>query len=531
MEKQGDSNSNNKQRKIKGQISFSGGGGGNIGGIVLWGGALAVAGLAAAFAVKRGGGRRSPRTTKKDDLAGQGLRLVLRNSSPTFQSNPCCTSNGSTTKLVAKKISSCEADSTKSLILVEKTSNCSDDNVISGNQEEEDLREDEIKSCKNHTMIEEFSFPMPDHPSSQLTESRIEDDLADKFPLLEEEKEVDVLNESTDKTLSIHSASAEEPQKNDLADKFPLMDEEEEVDVLNASTDKSLSIQSASAEEEQRNDINDKAIKEIRLAERIEAWKEEEPFDNGLKTSEYLTSEIHSVEKEGCGDDNDDVDLNIAESIEEPLYASKIDSNKTSSEHSMGEGDKETVKESMLIENIKILEKDAENYGVSNMSTKMTSVKHLVEEDDDEEEEDEDEEDIVEKAEENSEETESTSAGSNAEEIWPEEAIEALSQELKNSLQYSLAKTAEDQTISSEDCSSNFDNRKTSKLKNCIDDYQTAQTPTLLKKEESEFAMANDQPKSVTNWTNLNWVRHMLLLALMVVVFFFTHHSAIYLFP
>ncbi|XP_021643416.2 uncharacterized protein LOC110637549 isoform X2 [Hevea brasiliensis] len=91
-----------EQGKRKAQIVS--GSGGDIGGLVVWGGALAFAGLAAAFALHKGrrrGANEMSSRRQKEDQTSQGLR---------------CASNGST-KMVATPIDSSEFVSTESLIL------------------------------------------------------------------------------------------------------------------------------------------------------------------------------------------------------------------------------------------------------------------------------------------------------------------------------------------------------------------------------------------------------------------------------
>ncbi|KAF2304718.1 hypothetical protein GH714_037691 [Hevea brasiliensis] len=98
-----------EQGKRKAQIVS--GSGGDIGGLVVWGGALAFAGLAAAFAFHKGrrrGANEMSSRRQKEDQTSQGQR---------------CASNGST-KMVATPIDSSKFVCTESLILIyaEKTS-------------------------------------------------------------------------------------------------------------------------------------------------------------------------------------------------------------------------------------------------------------------------------------------------------------------------------------------------------------------------------------------------------------------------
>lgn len=76
-----------KQRKA--QIRSPGGD--HIGGLLVWGGALAFAGLATAFAVHKGKRRDADETSsrrKEEDQTNQGLRFVLQISSLTFLCSP-----------------------------------------------------------------------------------------------------------------------------------------------------------------------------------------------------------------------------------------------------------------------------------------------------------------------------------------------------------------------------------------------------------------------------------------------------------
>lgn len=76
-----------KQGKKKAQISIAGA---NVGGLVMWGGALAVAGLIAAFAVKKSTRRDANKkdSCKKEDKGSEGLRFILQTPASSFHHSP-----------------------------------------------------------------------------------------------------------------------------------------------------------------------------------------------------------------------------------------------------------------------------------------------------------------------------------------------------------------------------------------------------------------------------------------------------------
>ncbi|XP_021643415.2 uncharacterized protein LOC110637549 isoform X1 [Hevea brasiliensis] len=152
------------------------------------------------------------------------------------------------------------------------------------------------------------------------------------------------------------------------------------------------------------------------------------------------TSSVHFVEEKEENDDDDDqeeaetkeesplVEINDVKK-EEPIGSVKIYAEKTSSIHSVKEAeddDKEYGQELAPVERIEVWRKVEAFDDAPKASEDMTSIMHPVEKEEEEEEEHGDEEYAIEKGKENSEATESSSTGSNEEEIWPVELVEAL---------------------------------------------------------------------------------------------------------
>ncbi|KAJ9187811.1 hypothetical protein P3X46_003228 [Hevea brasiliensis] len=459
--------STSKQGKRKPQ--FVSAGGGDIGGLVVWGGALAVAGLAAAFAVRKGrrrGANEISSRRHKEEQASQGLQFILQtSSSSTFHCNPCCASDGST-KMVATQIDSCELFSNESLILEENpasTNNCRNENSKNDYQGiliKDDSKQESINSCDNYSGIEELPSPVFDSHSLYVQENRIENDSGEESPLMEvveegiEEKEASDDVKIGERISSMHlvEENGDDDQEEETKEESPLVEinalkKEEPIDSLKICEEKNSSVHSVKETEDDDQEYG----KESPVVERIEVWKEEESFDDAPKASEDITSTERSIE-----DEDDD-------------------------------------------------------------------------QEEEEEEEDDNEECVMEKGDENSEVTGSSSAGSNEEEIWPLESVEAMSQALKNTSinqQFSAAKIMEeDETNETQECI-HLDNSEINIVDNCRYNHQTTHASTFLKKEETlEFTAANDQPKCLAKWRNLVW--HMLVLALMVLLLF-TLRNAIF---
>ncbi|EEF39306.1 glutamic acid-rich protein [Ricinus communis] len=559
-----------KQGKRRAQIGLVGGGGrggagagNNIGGIILWVGALAVATSAAAFAAHRGRRRRKDGNDKKEkEEASQGLSFVLQNSSPSFYCNPCCASYGSMTELVATQTDFCALDSTNNSLISEEENPDNQKILLI-----DDYKEDDVESSDNRSGIEEFSFPVIDHHSSPELENRIKNDLAEDFPLMElievvkEEGTMDaarIIN--TERTSLMQSVSVVEEENDDnddgngdagegedeevVKEVLPLLEivrveeEEEPVYALKICADKTSSMHSVEEEEEEGDK---ERVEEFPLMERTEVWKEEEAIDGDAKKSVEITSLMHSV-----GGDKEAVEespllerIQVSKVEEATNDASKISTDIISpifsAEEEEEEDDEEIVEEPLMKERIEALKvKEAFDAAIK-ISADSNSLLHSAGEaeeeeednDDDDEEEGDNQEYIMEKGKENSEETGSTSAGSSAEEIWPEESIEALSLELKNTLQFSAPKIVEEeeeQITKTEEC---FNDSKSKNLSDCRDEYQTTQTPMFLKKEETLEHTVNDQPTILIKWRI--WIRYVLVLALMMVLLLvFTHPNAFY---
>ncbi|XP_012082816.1 chromatin-remodeling ATPase INO80 isoform X2 [Jatropha curcas] len=264
-----------KQGRRKPQLGS--GGGANIGGLVLTGGALAVASLVG-FALHRGkrrGGNEtsSRRQRRKEDQANQGLRFILQNSPPTSLSNSCCSNNGSI-KVVATQVDSCELVSTESLVSVENpayTINCRNE-ISNGDTDYEkkillsdESKQDGVKSWDKHGF--------------------------DK-----EEKATDAVEENIEKTLSVHSVMEEEKKDDDNLDKDDDKEEEEEEEEEAAVVAKETKEELIFVE--RTDDDNEPPSIEI---------TEKEATDDTPKTMTDIPSSMNSIiEKEDCAYSNDD---------------------------------------------------------------------------------------------------------------------------------------------------------------------------------------------------------------------------------
>ncbi|XP_065860433.1 uncharacterized protein [Euphorbia lathyris] len=540
-----------KQGTRNPHMAIASSGGANIGALILFGGALAVGTLVATFAAWKGNrpSDSDDKTSRKEENASQGLQFIVQTSSPTtFHDNQCCTSTGST-EMNATPIDPSELTSTPSLILEENPSSTTNSSLESFDNDDQEIpltydsRQDSIKMCSNHCRVEELSLPERNNPSYALDKAAKNDtveetnlmattEIAERDGVDAERTRLEEISlvQSTEEDDDEVEEKREAKEKLLLEEKIQVAEKGEPIDVKTCAEKTSLN----SVEE----DDGDNLGKGSPLIETIEVKKEaidevKEVAEDATDAVEISIEEISSVQSTDKEDGDEEKDKQAKEKLlledkieveeDEERIAVLTCAEKTSlnsveevdGSDNLGKGSplmatpevKEEEEEQAIDE---VAEEDGED--VLKLSKDEFSPVQSMEEDDDNKEEEKkhsidekddggdidesDDEHISKKSQENSGGIGSSSAGSDAEEIWPAESVEALSQELMKvmiSSRLSAAKTTEQDEYNKIEEFSHFNSSKKDFINSCTDTNSRANSTFTKKEEDLEFTVWNKQ--------------------------------------
>ncbi|XWS76597.1 hypothetical protein CRYUN_Cryun01aG0190300 [Craigia yunnanensis] len=196
-------------------------GGGGIEGIVMLGGALAIASLVAAFTIKKGNRKDSSKDTA-NLAATEGLRFILHGSSSTLHQISCCTNHG-TSEVGITQIETRELISPQSLITSEEnTMQCERTDSVSGHREIL-IHDTEQESIAMTCDIEEISRPVSDHKPMNVVENESNDSLVmETIEIKIEDEAVDAdaeqpAEEMSTQQSSLSSVSPKEEEKSSFS--------------------------------------------------------------------------------------------------------------------------------------------------------------------------------------------------------------------------------------------------------------------------------------------------------------------------
>ncbi|XVF32815.1 hypothetical protein REPUB_Repub17cG0115100 [Reevesia pubescens] len=445
------------RKKVQLNTSNYNAGGGGMESVVVFGGALAIASLVAAFTFKKGSNNSRKDNSKdttnlaaKEEDGTQGLRFILQDSSSTLHQNSCCTSHG-TSKNGIIQIETSELDSTQSLItLEENTMQCERKDSVSGQQEIFilDAEQESVAMTGDYGDIEELSSPVSDHNK----------------PVNVVENEND--DSSVMKTIEIE---IEDEAVDAAADSEPSM--AEEMSTLQSTV--------SSTEEEKPSFLTGEEVEEYSLVQSSFSTEEEDEEEYSPMRSSFSTEEEYSPNRSSIStEDEDDED----EEEYSPMESSfSTEEEEEEEEYSPMESSFSTEEEE---------EEEEESPLQSSFST---------------EEEDENSENVTE----SSEETWSSSPESNMEAIWPAEMMRVLSPEPKEMIirhRISVKKSEEKDKTAKIEAYNNLGNTFN-------------ESGSKKKKETQELVVMNDKREHSAKRQIWIWLSLVLLLLPLLVNF------------
>ncbi|KAJ8749649.1 hypothetical protein K2173_026298 [Erythroxylum novogranatense] len=462
-----------KRGKEKARIGFNGG---NIGGLVVWGGALAVMSMIAAISIKKSRRNKCDASRKGDD------DVIHDTPASTIHEDQCRASYGSD-KMVEAKIDSCDCDvvSPKSLIselgsnpvIIPQNENSNVDSASTFIAN--DSKEENGETCKDCIQVEEFSSASTENDTSNFS--------GEELPLTES---VNVTEEK--ETCDRESITAED-----------------------SSPKESVEIEQP---------INDVAAGDIDST--IPELHEIKPLDY----TSYTSSWDHSVEEQSLepafnnGNQNSTTDpepegIAISDDSKEEITESCIGLEEFSTSETASCG---TENGRAVFSGEDLVMEEKENYDTEKLTSEENTPKESVEdisdgvgcEDSNEEKDSNSSEEIM---------IEDGSEGSEEgiEAIWPAEEIEALALELKNH------QKTEEQIVGEGDLE--HIQIEDERRKSAYDHELTENSTILLSKGSSvEFVTMNDE---INHSRNRRFWSSLMLGVLVLLLLLFTHGGAL----
>ncbi|KAJ0051930.1 hypothetical protein Pint_00936 [Pistacia integerrima] len=474
-------NKSSHGKKNKSQrLGLTVGAGDGIGGIVLLGGGLAVAGLIAAFSIiKNRNGKKcdnsaTPSNKKKD--ATQGLDLFLQTpSTPLHQNQNSCITSHETSK-VAVTVS--QIDSPETVLALGDQAVP----ILDGEKEKPSNFHPENFS---NISAEVSSLPAPDGPSLAKTENMIKNEsggdlhLKETIEVKKGDDEVETENLAVEKNLPIQLAEEEE----DDDDGGGSSDEdvtEEEVESLEEESSLAEHSPIQSVEEEEKEDgVGDRGKECLMVKEGESSEGEWSVEDEVKKEDEWGEMGKLAVEENSP-----------TQSVEEEEADDSSEEHNIEREEESSEG-KLSVEENAAMESA---EKEKEDGHDNN-------------------DEDSGEEYVMEKEEESSEGTVCSSIESNVQAIWPAEMIEALSEELKGLNAINQKKANETEKYHFLDCK----RKRNIKIEDESNNETTENAATVFHKKAAQ-AVVMMKDLTVNDLNRRIWVWSILVLLLLLLL-------------
>lgn len=477
----------NRRGKNKGQISVNGG---NIGGLAVWVGAMAAAGLVAAFTVKKCIRRD---TDKKEGSGNKGMGSTLQ-SSTTF---PCSKTDGSAKK-PETQYGSCDVVSSESLISEKENpspmTNGGNENS-SGDQQEilviDESKRETAAPCdgcdcfeSNCKVVDELSLPELDAPLMNKEEGKTENNTDEEWQLIQgtdvlKEKVVESEKVTDEKNLiEIGGGFFNESKQEEIAAPAfdrPSMNEEareresesgknwqvlQEIVVLKdvaGGSEKATTVKVNESKQETFNErvsfessyedsddpLMNEAKSEIKNASRedLQLKQGNKVWTAGGEDSGKKTTEKNSIEvdeegyelqdsSEECDQEKGEEKSGEARNVSTSTINEKVEDKWQLMKRITATDEEQAIDTEKAEEKSSPVDSDKENKSTEESPfTESSEVDDW--EDEEEEEEDGNEEYTVQKGEESSEGTACTSPESNVEAVWPVEVIEEFPTQLQ----------------------------------------------------------------------------------------------------
>ncbi|XP_057508365.1 uncharacterized protein LOC130791236 isoform X2 [Actinidia eriantha] len=421
-----------KQEKQKMPIAIGGSGGGGVGGVIVWGGVVAIATFVSVSAIKFRK-KRSPNKchppsplpstdvsnklelNNQNDDEGKGLRVLLQNSSPPTDHHL----RDGITEMSPAQIDSTSLDMDDKPVLDHSGGNDKPTYL-------DVLLRDNLKP-KSKDLVIDYGEAIEESQADQFAEENPQMQLMRK-ETEELQFEIEGEMEIGELTREDKKIKAEEPVEEEEEGYGIEEDIGERVEVIGKIQFDQLVVKVEMEEIEVMKDeaaivVPDASEIEEDKSPQMELIEEEKETDDGGDSTEKEDKEVEAIE--------DDPQMVLSEEEDNPqvqlIEGGEFD-------------DGENIREKKVeVDSVQVTEEEEDNPQVQlieereeeEIETVEDNPQAILSEDEDEDDEDEDEGGITERGEESSEGTGDSSIESNAEAIWPAESIEELSEEIK----------------------------------------------------------------------------------------------------
>lgn len=302
------------REKKKSQLRFNVGSAGVLGGVVLLGGGLAVAGLMAAFAIiKNRNGGSDDQKNKEDSSAAattasekvhdgtHGLSSVLQNPTTAVHQNYCCTNHVTPTSgVIESPMDSRELVSAHNMALedkpIPKIDAEKEEDPSSGYQQEilfsDELNKEITESCDEILNNEETSAPAP--------QIKIKNESGENFQLIDiiEMKKEDEPAGTEELALEENSSKQSEEGDDDGAIEEYVMDKEEGSLEGEISPKKNSTMQPVEEEQEQEKECDEDEENLTTQPVEEEESVEEDDHDHGVFDGNHDNDDSSSEEED-----------------------------------------------------------------------------------------------------------------------------------------------------------------------------------------------------------------------------------------